>query len=205
MTSSLSMSRTEPPPAGRRGKLAIIPPLCCRAGIAASRPAGGRERAGGRPGVACGRPRGRRLGPDPDRGHIQHAGLAVGQDRAHRAVRRLQHRAAGRHVRAAGASGPREAEAGRRAGRRPRAGRTAPGCRRDRSCRPARSRAQQPSKPSSWRRASSQFQLQQRQPLHLHGLAAFRAQQPARAACSIGWPRTAAWIHVPGGTGCRSS
>ena len=136
MTSSLSMSRTEPPPAGRRvGKAGYYPTALlqgrdCR--VADRRE--GRERAGG--GAARGGlrapARDGALGPDPDRGHIQHAGLAVGQDRAHR-VRRLQHRAAGRHVRAAGASGHAPARgreqqvAGLGAGRAGR--RTAPGCR----------------------------------------------------------------------------
>ena len=124
MTSSLSMSRTEPPPAGRRvGKAGYYPTALlqgrdCR--VADRRE--GRERAGG--GAARGGlrapARDGALGPDPDRGHIQHAGIAVGQDRAHRAVRRLQHELpAATSVPPRRATRPREAENSRSpAGRR---------------------------------------------------------------------------------------
>ena len=154
------------------------------------------------------------LGPDPDRGHIQHAGIAVGQDRAHRAVRRLQHRAAGRHVRAAGASGharPREAENSRSPGWAPaaRGRRTAPGCRRDGSCRPARSRAT----------AAPETAAGGGHPAAVPASAATAAPPPwarclpcatasARArppVLSAGRAAGSTWIHVPGGTGCRSS
>ena len=119
MTSSLSMSRTEPPPAGRVESWLLSHRFAAGPGLPRRGPPGGRERAGGSgQGWLAGAREDGALGPDPDRGHIQHAGIAVGQDRAHRAVRRLQHRAAGRHVRAAGASAtrPREAENSRSPG-----------------------------------------------------------------------------------------
>ena len=72
------------------------------------------------------------------------------------------------------------------------------------------SRDSSPSKPSSWRRASSRsssFSSDSRSTA-MGSLPSVRNSQRAPApACSIGWPRTAGstWIHVPGGTGCRSS
>ena len=85
------------------------------------------------------------LGPDPDRGHIQHAGLAVD-----RTARTAPSGACSTELPAATsvpparrATRPREAENSRSPGWAPAARRPPDStrCRRDRSCRPARSRA----------------------------------------------------------------